>query len=91
VNAVAVEGGATTAVNAEGDVPMQQCPRSRSSTTAGSSSGGKTKNSRNRDRTSVAKSIQGLTAAMTDRMNSSNNDVGGSGGMAMMQMQMMQQ
>ncbi len=41
--AVAVEGGATTAVNAEGDVPTQQRPRSRSSTTAGSSSGGKQK------------------------------------------------
>jgi hypothetical protein len=93
VNAVAVEGGggATTAVNAEDGVPMQQCPRLRSSTTAGSSSGGKTKNSSNHDCTSVAKSIQGLTAAMTDRMNSSNNDVGGLGGMAMMQLQMMQQ
>jgi hypothetical protein len=43
---------------------MQQHPRLHSSTPAGSSSGGKTKISSNRDCTSFAKSIQGLTAAM---------------------------
>ena len=72
-----VEGGAPTAVN-NASLTTQQRPRSRSSTiSTGSSSGNKTKNSSNRDRTSVAKSIQSLTTAMTDRVNNGGNYEGG--------------
>jgi hypothetical protein len=72
-----VEGGAPTAVN-NASLTTQQCPRSRSSTiSTGSSSRNKTKNSSNRDCTSVAKSIQGLTAAMMDRVNNGGNYEGG--------------
>jgi hypothetical protein len=63
--------------------------RSRSNTPVfNGSEGGKTKNSSNRDRASVGKSIQNLTNAMAERMTSGGGE---SGGMMTMQMQMMQQ
>jgi len=68
-------------------------PRSRSATPVITSvSGGKTKNSSNRDRASVTKSIQELTTVMSERMrgNSGNNNDGMTATMQMMQQSQMQ-
>jgi len=82
----AVSGGnSTTSSN-----PSTRQQRSRSSTPVFSSnSGGKTKNSTNRDRASVTKSIQDLTSVMASRMSSGGNS--NELGFATIQMQMMQQ
>jgi hypothetical protein len=81
------EGGVVSVTTAQRSIPPQ--PTSRTNSTTGSSSGGKTKNSSNRDCTSVAKSIQSLTSVMADRIASGGNNE--MGGFATMQLQMMQQ
>ena len=85
-----ISGGASVASSITSNHRRSNTPVFNSSSGGRSSSVGKTKNSTNRDRASVTKSIQELTAVMGSWIsgaNTNSNELG----FAMMQMQMMQQ